>query len=169
MFKEITAFDFNDNVFELIGKTWMLITAGTKDSANTMTASWGGAGVMWNKNVVFAVIRPTRYTKQFVDGNEDFSLSFLSGTYRKQLNYLGSVSGREEDKIAVSGLTLAYDQAAPYFEEADKVLICRKLYAQDFSPGCFIEKQLDPQWYPEHDHHTLYIAEIKKLLVRRGL
>lgn len=166
-FKEITAGEFAGNPFELIGKKWMLVTAGNEDLANTMTASWGGMGVMWNKNVAFVVIRPTRYTKRFVDGSEWFSLSFLGDAYRKQLNYLGSVSGRDEDKIAVSGLTLTYDRPAPYFGEADEVLICRKLYVQDLTPGGFIEKRLDSQWYPEHDYHTLYVAEINKILIKK--
>lgn len=75
----------------------MLITAG-RDKCNTMTASWGGLGVMWSKNVAFVVVRPQRYTKEFLDAEPAFSLSFLGDEHRKALSYLGSVSGRNEDK-----------------------------------------------------------------------
>lgn len=97
----------------MIGKEWMLVTAGDKQKANTMTASWGGLGVMWGKEVAFIVIRPQRYTKEFIDGGEHLSLCVLDESHRKTLSYLGTVSGRTEDKIQNSGLTLAFDEPAP--------------------------------------------------------
>ena len=106
-YKIITADQFRKNPFKLIGKDWMLVTAGNEEKVNTMTASWGGLGVMYGKNVAFIVIRPQRYTKEFIDREDTFSLSFLDKKYRKTLNYLGTVSGRNEDKITKSGLTLA--------------------------------------------------------------
>lgn len=150
--------------FELIGKDWMLVTAEMEGRVNAMTASWGGMGVMWGKNVAFVVIRPTRYTKEFVDAAETFSLAFLDENYRKALNYFGTVSGRDEDKIAKTGLTVMHEGETPYFEEAGLVLICRKLYAQQYDPACFIDSEPDEKWYPEKDYHTLYIAEIVKAL-----
>lgn len=150
--------------FELIGKDWMLVTAEMEGRVNAMTASWGGMGVMWGKNVAFVVIRPTRYTKEFVDAAETFSLAFLDENYRKALNYFGTVSGRDEDKIAKTGLTVMHEGKTPYFEEAGLVLICRKLYAQQYDPACFIDLESDEKWYPEKDYHTLYIAEIVKAL-----
>lgn len=166
-FKEIDVLALNENPFELIGQKWMAICAGDTIKCNAMTASWGGLGVMWGKNVAYAVIRPTRYTKEFVDANRRFALCFLPDGYKKELTYLGAVSGRDEDKIAKSGFKLLYDDATPYFEQAFLALFCRKLYAQPFEPGCFIDKPLDPKWYPEHDYHTLYIAEIDKVLVKK--
>ena len=124
--------ELNENVFELIGKKWMLITAAKEGKSNTMTASWGGLGVMWGKKVAYVVIRPQRYTKEFIDVAESFSLSFLPEKFRKELSYLGSVSGRDEDKIAKAGLSLTYQEEAPYFEESELVLICKKLFVQEF-------------------------------------
>ena len=121
---------------------------------------------MWGKDVAFIVLRPQRYTKEFVDAGETFSLSVLGGERRKTLNYLGTVSGRDEDKVAKSGLTVEREDGTPYFGEADTVLICRKLYAQPYDPSCFIDKSCDERWYPDKDYHTLYIAEIEKVLVR---
>ena len=165
-FKEWKPEELQKNPFTMIGKEWMLVTARKDEKIKTMTASWGGVGVMWGKNVAFVVIRPQRYTKEFIDASETFSLSVLDESFRKTYSYLGSVSGRDEDKIARSGLTVADAETTPYFEEANTVLICRKLYAQEYRPDCFLDEQPDLKWYPNKDYHTMYIAEIEKVLVR---
>lgn len=153
------------NPFSLIGKGWMLITAG-RDKCNAMTASWGGLGVMWNKNVAFVVVRPQRYTKEFLDAEAAFSLSFLGDEHRKALTYLGSVSGRDEDKMTRCGLTVAREDGVPYFTEAHTVLICAKLFAQPYDPAAFLDRDMMATQYPNKDFHTLYIAEIVKALAK---
>lgn len=163
-FKEISPDQFRKNPFQLIGKEWMLITAGDKYKTNTMTASWGGLGVMYGKNVAYTVIRPQRYTKEFVDKEETFSLSFLDKKYKKMMSYLGSVSGRSEDKITKSGLTIDWSDETPYFNEADHVLICKKLFKQTLDGGSLLNPKLDSTWYTNKDYHTLYISEIIKVL-----
>ena len=165
-FKEIKPEEFNKSPFQLIGKDWMLVTAEKDNKINTMTASWGGFGVMWHKNVAYIVIRPQRYTKEFVDRSDTFSLTFFDERFKKQLSYLGSVSGRDEDKISKSNLTIQYSDNTPYFEDGNIAIICKKLYAQDFKPECFIDSELDKKYYPERDHHTLYIAEVEKVLIK---
>lgn len=163
-FQEIKPDELQKNPFTMIGKEWLLVTAQKEGKANTMTASWGGVGVMWGKEVAFIVIRPQRYTKEFIDGSDTLSLSVLPETYRKTLGYLGSISGRSEDKIAKSGLTLVCEEGTPYFEEANTVLICKKLYAQEYRPECFLDAEPAEKWYPDKDFHTMYICEIKKVL-----
>lgn len=163
---EIRPEEFNKSAFKLIGSDWMLIAAEKNNKVNTMTASWGGFGVMFNKNVVYIVIRPHRYTKEFVDGSDTFSLTFFDKSFKENLSYLGAVSGRDEDKISKVGLTVVHSEETPYFDEATTVIICKKIYAQAFKPECFIEAGLDEQLYPKKDHHTMYIAEVEKLLVR---
>lgn len=165
-FIEISPEKFDQSPFRIIGHDWMLVTAKKADKVNTMTASWGGLGVMWAKNVSFIVIRPQRFTKEFIDSSEQFSLSFLDGSFKKQLGYLGTVSGRDEDKIGKTELTVSYDNGVPYFDEAKTIIICKKLYAQEYKPECFIDTELDSKFYPDSDHHTLYISEIQKILVR---
>ena len=160
----ITPEEIKRDPFTLIDKDWMLITAEKEGKVNTMTASWGGVGIIWNKKVAYIFIRPQRYTKEFVDASERFSLSVLPDSYRKELTYLGRVSGRDEDKIAKTGLKVAYEEGVPYFEESKYVLICRKLYAQDLKGECFIDKSLDPKNYPIQDYHTMYVAEIEEVL-----
>lgn len=163
--KEVKPENWKESVFEKVGKQWMLVTAKKEDgTVNTMTASWGGLGILWGKPVAFVFIRPQRYTKEFVDGSESLSLSFLGEEYRKQLSYLGTVSGRDEDKIAKAGLTVASEGETPYFAESQTALICRKLYAQELQSDCFTDKELDQKVYPSKDYHTMYVCEVEKIL-----
>lgn len=168
-FKEIKPEEFDKNPFKLIGKDCMLITAEKDGKVNTMTAAWGGLGVMWRKNVAYVVIRPQRYTREFVDNSDSFSLTFFGGGKKEMLDYLGTTSGRDEDKIEKSNLTVIYDDGIPYFEEAAEVIFCRKLFAQDYRPESFIEKEIIDDCYPGSDFHTLYIAEITKIFTEEKM
>ncbi len=162
--REIAAENINENIFKLIGKDWMLVAAQKDGKTNAMTASWGFAGVMWGKNCLITAIRPQRYTKEFIDGSDTFSITILPDGYRDTLNYFGSVSGRDEDKIAKSGLTVEKCENTPYFAEGKLVLICRKMFAQEIKAESFIDKEALEKWYPNNDLHTLYVAEIVKVL-----
>ena len=155
------------NPFKEIGDRWMLITAGDSAKANTMTASWGGVGVLWNKNVVTCYVRPQRYTREFIDSQEYFSVSFFPDNFRKQLVYCGRVSGRDEDKIAGAGLTVRSDNKAPYFEEAETVLICKKIYVGEIKPEGIQYPELDSANYPAKDYHIVYIGEIVEALRKK--
>lgn len=163
-FKEIQPSELNESPFKLIGEDWMLITAEKNNKFNTMTASWGGLGVMWGKNVTYIVVRPNRYTKEFIDNSNTFSLTFFDTNFKKQLGYLGSVSGRDEDKISKSNLTVSHIDNTPYFEEGKLVIVCKKLYSQPLKPEFFLENEIDERWYPQKDYHELYISEIKKII-----
>ena len=166
MFTKIDPKEIQENVFSLIGDQWMLITAGTKDKCNTMTASWGGLGVLWGAPMAVAYIRPQRYTKEFVDNSEYFTLSFFSEQYRKQLALCGSKSGREIDKVKECGFTVAEAQGgAPYFEQADLVFVCRKRMVQKMEES-LIPADVREKWY-EGDYHTMYWGEIVETLVRK--
>lgn len=166
-FIEVKPEELTKNPFHMIGKEWMLVTSGTESKSNTMTASWGGLGIMWNKNVASIVLRPQRYTKEFIDAGDYFSLSFFGNDYKKELGYLGSVSGRDENKIEKSGLTLGFEDRIPFFREAKTVILCKKLFAQEMKPESFIEQSLLQKNYPNKDYHTVYIAEIKKVMVTK--
>jgi flavin reductase (DIM6/NTAB) family NADH-FMN oxidoreductase RutF len=168
-FKEISPEQFVHSPFQLLDKEWMLITANKEEKVNTMTASWGGFGVLWNKNVAYVFIRPTRYTKEFVDASSTLSLSFFDSSYKKQLGYLGRVSGRDVDKIKESGLTVVKaENGTPYFQEAKMVLHCKKLYAQELKPECFLVDGVDEKNYPLKDYHTMYVVEVEKILYKEG-
>lgn len=165
-YKEINPKELNESTFKLIGSDWMLITAAKDETVNTMTASWGGLGVLWNKNVAYIFIRPQRYTKEFVDASDKFSLTFFDESFKKDLSYLGTVSGRDEDKISKTKLNVSYIENIPVFQEAKLTILCRKLYAQDLDPNCFIDKSLADKCYPNKDYHTVYVAEIEKVLIK---
>ena len=152
------------NPFAMIGDQWMLITAGDVERCNTMTASWGGVGVLWQAPVATCYVRPQRYTKQFLDEQEYFTLTFFSEEYRKQLQLCGTRSGRDMDKVKECGFTVkAAACGAPYFEEAELVIVCRKRYVQDFDPANIPEDVKEKQ-YPNQDYHTMYIGEIVEVL-----
>lgn len=169
-FKKINPRELQGNIFDLIGDKWMLITA-VKDSGalNTMTASWGGMGIMWGKPVATCVVRPVRYTYEFMEAADYFTLTFFPEEYRKALNLLGTKSGRDGDKIKEGGLTpVIYcdsDDKTAYFAEADTVLICKKIYYQDIDPANFIDKDLDKN-YPQKDYHRMYFGEIADVWVK---
>jgi flavin reductase (DIM6/NTAB) family NADH-FMN oxidoreductase RutF len=154
-----------DNPFKLIGSDWMLITAGSRESFNTMTASWGGMGVIWNKKVCFCVVRPTRHTRLFTDSSSYFTLSFFEEQYREVLNYCGTHSGRDVNKIKETRLTPLFGDDTIYFAEARLVFQCKKMYYQDIDPGNFLDPTIDKRNYPLKDYHRLYVGEIVSCLV----
>ena len=153
--------------FEKIGSEWMLISAAKDGKANTMTASWGGIGVLWGKNVATVYIRPQRHTKEFVDAGDTFTISFFGGGHMKELG-LPRQSLRQrcpgQDRTVRSASDRSRRSAG--FEEATQVLVCRKLYHDEIKPENFYETEEDERWYPEKDYHTMYIAEIRECWVR---
>ena len=154
------------NPFEMIGKEWMLIAAGDRTGCNAMTAAWGALGEIWNKPVSFLFVRPQRYTYQLLERCGGYSLCFFGEENRPMMQYMGTASGRSEDKIAGAGLTLAFEDGVPYFEQARLVLICRKLYRQDLEQACFVDSKTDRDSYPEQDYHRLYVGEVLRVLER---
>lgn len=154
------ATEIKENVFDLIGKQWMLVGAHKDGRTNAMTASWGGLGIMWGKEVAYVFIRETRYTKEFVDQGETFSLSVFDESKREMLAYMGKVSGREEDKIEKAGLKTELVEGAPVFGGAKLTLVCRKMYAQEMKEECFADKEAVEKWYADGNYHTMYVAEI---------
>lgn len=162
--KEIKPEELKDNPFTLIGKDWMLITAEKEGKTNMMTASWGGVGIMWGKNVATVYIRPSRFTKTFVDSGERFSLCVMDEKYRKELNYCGSKSGRDEDKVSACGFTVEKSDGTVWFKESRLVFICKKLYSQKMDANLLNdEKMRNAMWV--NDVHEMYIAEIEKVYI----
>jgi flavin reductase (DIM6/NTAB) family NADH-FMN oxidoreductase RutF len=159
--KEIRPDEFND-AFSLIGKDWMLITAGDERDFNTMTASWGSFGVLWFKNIVTVYIRPSRYTYEFVEKNDYFSLSFFPEGFRETLTFCGKNSGRDINKIQNTGLIPIFFDDIVGYEQARLTIKCRKLYSDIIKPEKFIDKEL-LSIYKNNDYHTVIHAEIEKV------
>ena len=157
----------NMHPFTKIGKEWALISAGDKNKCNTMTVSWGGVGVLWGKNVVYIFIRDSRYTKEFIDNGEFFSMSFFNEKYRDALSYCGKESGRNvDDKFKGAGLTPAFRHNIPYPDEANLVLLCRKMAAVPITEDTFVDPQIMPKWYSDNDMHVMYVGEIIEAVAR---
>lgn len=155
--KELSELSFNP--FTKIDSEWMLVTAGNKKSYNTMTASWGAMGVLWNKYTVTCYIRPQRYTHEFIDREEYFSISFYEDSFRSALALCGRVSGRDCDKAHDANLTPVFTHEAPFFKEASLVFICKKIHTQKIDPDGFHDPDIEMN-YDNHDYHTMVIGEI---------
>lgn len=178
-FKELKIENLNINPCQMIGQEWMLIAAGKENSYNAMTASWGHIGALWGKHVngrptVEIFVRPSRYTASFIDNNECFSLSFFKKEYQKDLSYIGSHSGKDENKISKTHLTTLFIDNVPAFEEAKMIIIARKLYKGKIEKDGFIDESIIKAFYDtdsEHaynndSYHNVYIGEILKILVK---
>jgi flavin reductase (DIM6/NTAB) family NADH-FMN oxidoreductase RutF len=159
-----------------IGDEWMLISAGDvsgdKGNWNTMTASWGGLGALWGKNVAFMFIRPTRHTFTFANVNPLFTLSFFDKSHHKALEIAGAKSGRDIDKAAVCALTpIVFDEGAidgaVSFQEAVEIVICKKLYTHDFDPAGFLDPSINPACYPNKDYHRMFIGEVISVKIKK--
>lgn len=165
-FKQISAEQIPGNIFRLLSQDWMLITAGNADRFNTMTASWGGLGHLYNKPVAFCFINPARYTYWFMEKEETYTLSFYTEAYRDALKYCGSHSGKDTDKIKGSGLTpIITPNGSPAFSEAWLIIECRKLVSQSFIPEALHDEALRDQWTGK-SMHKMYIGEILNVWVK---
>lgn len=152
--------------FARFGEEWALLTAGREGDFNTMTVSWGGFGVLWDRDVCFCVVRPTRHTYGYVEREDGFTLSFFGGGFREALELCGSVSGRERDKVKEAGLTpWVVGPGRVAFREASVVYVCRKLYADDLDPSRFLDPAIGG-FYPGRDYHRLYVAEVERVVRR---
>ena len=155
--------EFNTDIFAQYNKKWALLTAGDNDSFNTMTISWGGLGTLWNKPVATTYVRTSRYTHDFMDNNEYFTVSFFPEECKKVLGVLGSKSGRDMDKIHESGLTPKTVDGSVTFEEAEVTLLCRKLMKQPLEPAN-MNADIAEQFYGKEAMHDMYVGEVVQIL-----
>ena len=160
---EIPFADFSINILRAWADDWFLLTAGENAPGkfNTMTVAWGSLGVMWGKPFAQVVLRPGRYTREFVEGFESFTLSALPPEHRSALDFCGSQSGRDVDKVKETGLTPIPSTrvAAPGFDEAELILECRKIYRDQFKPAHFLADSIE-SCYPAEDYHYVYFGEV---------
>lgn len=157
--------DIQESVFDLIANQWMLISAGEQNSHNAMTASWGGLGHLWNKDVAFIFVRDHRYTFEFIEKYDKFSLSFFDEKYRDLLKLCGTKSGRDIDKMNLS-VSPIFDNGNVFYKEARLTLLCNKIYFQDIDPKNFLVDTIDKN-YPKKDYHRMYIGEIYKTMISK--
>lgn len=166
MLKEVEFTQVKDNIVDLLKNRWGLVTAGDSDSFNMMTVSWGAVGELWGKDMATVYIRPQRYTEEFMNTHDYFTLSFYKSEDKKRIHGVcGSKSGRDVDKAKACALTPCFDEKAPYFDEAEIVLVCRKAAKSRFRPEEFTDTSIIKECYPENDFHFIYYGVIEKVLI----
>lgn len=168
-FKEVDVKSLIGNVFKMLDDEWMLITAGTKESFNTMTASWGSFGILWNLPIAIAFVRPQRYTFGFMNSNDQFTLSFFNREFKNILNFCGQHSGKKVDKVKETGLIPFYTPCGSIsFEQAKLIFECRKIYNEDLKSDKFVDKEILHVNYPNKDFHRLFIGEVIHCFAKDG-
>ncbi len=162
--KQIHLSELNVSSFSLFNYQWCLIgVAG--DKVNAMTASWGGLGTLWNKAVVTIYVRPSRYTHVLLERDDHFTISFFGQQHRPVLNYLGTISGRDKDKIAECGISYHVNQGALYFDDAELIIKCKKILTQPLDEHR-ISEDIKRLMYPNGDVHTMVIGEVEEVWVK---
>ena len=157
------------NPMEKISKEWFAVVTEADGKVNAMTAGWGGIGHIWGKNATFIFIRESRYTKELLDKSDTFSVCFLDPqdkSTRSTLKFLGTISGRNEDKLAEAKLETAQMHGITYLDSSSMIILCRKMAAVDIDPADILDDEMLKQWYPEGDYHTMYVGEIVEIAAR---
>lgn len=174
--------DYQDRdfkVFDLFRNQWALVSAGDIHHFGGCTIGWGSMGTLWTKQgsdgaVVTVYLHPARYTLELLKQNDEFTVSFFPEEYRKALGYMGSHSGRDEDKIRNAGLTLVETEDAVLYQEASMTFVCRKLYGhqferEDLAPDIQEYYRNSPRSFPVNDQgqwepHWMFVGEVKKMI-----
>lgn len=154
------------NPFTLFDRDWALLSAGNEQRHNSMIVSWGGVGTLWGKSVVTAYVRPQRYTMEFMEKEDLFTLSFYTEEQHGLIAPFGSKSGRDCDKYALTGVSPVFAEGTVFTDRAHLVLICRKMSAQNMDPTCFLDGDIDSRWYPRQDYHRVFVGEVLSCLVQ---
>lgn len=149
--------------FHTFHSQWALVTAGNKDEFNTMTISWGGLGTLWSKPVATVYVKPIRYTYQFLEKFDYFTVSFFDEAYKKDLGVLGRLSGRDGDKVSKTCLTPIEVESGMTFKEAHTTLICKKIYKQDLDVAQMPQDIINT-YYTTEEPHRMYIGEVVKII-----
>ena len=154
------------NPFTKFGTDWALVTVGTKAQTNPCTIGWGNVGTLWGKNITSVFLRDSRYTKELLDKHDFFSVTFFDQSHRDALQYCGSHSGRNENKIEQAHLTLNARHNIPFIDEGNLVFLCAKLAHVRLTKEMFTAPDIMHRWYQDKDMHTMYVSEIIEVLAR---
>ena len=155
----------NIQPFEKFHKEWALVSAGNEEDFNTMTVSWGTMGTLWNKSIVTVFVKPCRYTYEYLNNNEYFTVSFFDNEYKKDLGILGTKSKRDCDKMSLTQLHAKGIEHGIDFEEANCTILCKKIYFQDLDLNQIPEDAIQ-KYYLEEAPHRMYIGEVVEIIER---
>lgn len=163
--KEISIKELNVNPVTMFSDGWAILTAGSENDCNGMTVSWGAIGEIWGKAAMFVFVRPQRYTHDFCEKSDYFTVSCFGGKEREALSFFGSKSGRDYDKFSETGLTAKADGDYVYCDEAELVFLCKKSAKTILQPENFFDSAIN-DCYKANDYHDIYVGEIVKVLVK---
>ncbi|MCI2055808.1 MAG: flavin reductase [Oscillibacter sp.] len=153
-------------VFSVFGTNNALLTAGDRTACNTMTVGWCGLGRMWNLPSCTVYVRPERYTYQFMENHDYFTVAVLALADHDKMKLCGSASGRDLDKFKACGMTAQYGlHDAPFPAEAEWALVCKKRYAQDLKPEFALDERINA-FYQGEGWHRMYIGEVVETYVK---
>ena len=155
-------------VYQVFGTQNALLTAGDQNGCNTMTIGWCQLGWLWNQPVCTVYVRPERYTYEFMEKHDYFTVSVLPADAKKLMAFCGTKSGRDVDKVKECGLTLCYGAGdAPFFEEAEMVLVCKKAYVQDMGASCVLdEERIFPFYGAKGNWHRMYVGRVEEAYLK---
>ena len=166
VFQPVNPEEIETGPYKFVGEK-ILITAADGSKVNTMCATWGGVGYIWDKRVTFVFARKGRYTSELINASGEYSISFMNQEkYRGALKYIQMVSGRDEDKIANSRLNINYDDGIPFIDEAREIITCKVLYQREFDEDALIDDEIKEKYYSDGNYHILFIGEVKNILLR---
>jgi flavin reductase (DIM6/NTAB) family NADH-FMN oxidoreductase RutF len=160
--------DLKPEIFRVFETQNALLTAGDKTGCNPMTIGWCQLGRLWSVPVCSVYVRPERYTYEWMESRDYFTVSVLPQQHKKTtMRLCGTQSGRDVDKVRACGLTVRYGAGdAPFFEEAELVLVCKKLYVQDLDPACVLDGAVIAPFYGEKGGwHRVYTGHIVEAYV----
>ncbi len=165
-YRQISAENIPGNIIKMLSQDWMLITAGDNTEFNMMTASWGGLGYLFAKPAAFCFINPTRHTYPLMEKYETYTLSFYTEAYRSVLEYCGSNSGREKDKVKETGLTpVTTPSGSKAFNEAWMIIECRKLVSQPLSQESISNEEVRKEWIGKQVN-KMFVGEIINVWIK---
>ncbi len=163
-FREISIDECDANFIQRLSTDYSLVSATSDNKTNMLTVAWAQMGYLWNRPVATVYIRPSRYTKEFIDASGRFTVSFIAG-HPDAMMYLGRHSGRDGDKLAQTELTLLDYEGDPVYAQADLVLVCRLIYTQQLDLGQLLDDSVENAHYSNGNVSIAYIGQIEKVLV----
>lgn len=155
--------EFETEVFSRFDERWALVCAGNRESFNAMAVSWGGLGTLWSRPAATVYVKPIRYTWEFLQKNDYFTVIFLPDRLKKAVGIMGSHSGRDCDKVALANLTPVFLENGVTFAEAETTLVCRKMYTQDMTRSTMPEDVIE-RYYTTEEPHTVFIGQVMQVL-----
>lgn len=154
--------NYKINPFEKFNKEWALLTVGKKEKFNSMTISWGTIGTLWHKNIITIYVRPDRYTFEFLEKNDTFTLSFYDEKYKKELTMFGRTSGRNTDKIKESKFTPIELEKGITYKEAKETIIVKKLYMEQIKKEN-LNEEIKEFYKEDTPLHYIIIGEVMEI------